>query len=115
MLSSLEETWQEVAVKEDAGMLARDVEEFLESARRVARFIASQTGAFSGREVMMFVSRGGLERDADAATVARAEYSRFLLSRPILRADLIVGTMQEYYTALAKVFAQKGIEWTEKA
>lgn len=108
-----DEAWEARNEIEDAKARDHDINVFLDDAQTVAHFIRAQVAdrdSVDGADVLAFIAEGGLERNVEeVAKTAIAEYRRFLLGRPILRADLIVDTMVEYYTALSTTLKGKGV------
>ena len=104
-------TWDEANETFDRQMRERDADSFLEDSSRIARMVRYVAGAVpdSCIAVLRFVAGRGLERDAEAAKIARSEYYAFLASMPPIPAGEVVEQLIHYYERLTFAFEDGGI------
>jgi hypothetical protein len=108
------EAWEAANAEEDEKEMVRDAERFLDGAVTVARFIRNLTAdrdQVPGSAVIGFIIDYGLEKNPEAAVMARAEYRAFLGDLPDpIPAMAVDDLMLQFYVRLENRFKERGIE-----
>ena len=107
-----DDAWAEAVEREDAGLLSREMDSFIESQGMVARFVRFMA---AGRDdtgvddVIGFLAGGGLEKDCTAAVVMVREYANLVRDWVPFPAGQIYEKMIDFYQRLGVALKEAGV------
>jgi hypothetical protein len=102
--------WEKLIKEEERTHMISDAEEFLDGARIVAknmRRLLEDRDSVPGSDAIGFIADGGLEKNIDAAKIARTEYRQFLRTRK--SKDDVIDQMISFYEKLSYIFRKEGV------